>query len=655
MRILLVEDNRDILANMADYLELKGYSVDCAQDGLSGLHLAATEHFDLIVLDIMLPGLDGYALCRRLREEARRDTPVIMLTARDALDDRLQGFKSGADDYLLKPFALSELSARIEAVLRRSQGGGKRSLQVGDLSYDLDTLAVSRAGKPLKLNPIGLKLLAVLMQKSPHLVRREALEEALWGDDCPDSDSLRSHIHQLRQVIDKPFGSPCCTPCTAWAIAWRSRPMEFRQSLARRIVIAFTLMTALVGDLLAGHHRSGAPDRGTTDLPRPEQRAGAHPLREPRQGPGAEPGQRYPFLLRRGHRPYALPVEYAKLAPGFHELFEGQLSFHALVRDIDGHRYVLLQDQSDFEDREQALYGVVLVGFILSVLLSALLGWLLARKVIAPVVRLAGQVRHRDQLLGLAPPLAPDYTSDEVGQLAQAFDDTLGRLRDALTRERLFTSDVSHELRTPLMVIATSCELLMENDHLDERSRQQVLRIGRASEEMRDLVQTFLMLARAQRNGARWCRNPGSAAWRMSWPASGATPSRPRGCASTTTPASPRRFSTTRPCCARYWATCCAMPCTTPSRATSSCVWTSADSASRTAGTVSRKSSARRCSCPSCGASSSAEMASGSACRWSSASAKARAGWFACCHPAPAAVTSASTSMALPDRFFTSA
>ncbi|BCG23178.1 response regulator transcription factor [Pseudomonas sp. No.21] len=208
MRILLVEDNRDILANMADYLELKGYSVDCAQDGLSGLHLAATEHFDLIVLDIMLPGLDGYALCRRLREEARRDTPVIMLTARDALDDRLQGFKSGADDYLLKPFALSELSARIEAVLRRSQGGGKRSLQVGDLSYDLDTLAVSRAGKPLKLNPIGLKLLAVLMQKSPHLVRREALEEALWGDDCPDSDSLRSHIHQLRQVIDKPFGSP---------------------------------------------------------------------------------------------------------------------------------------------------------------------------------------------------------------------------------------------------------------------------------------------------------------------------------------------------------------------------------------------------------------------------------------------------------------
>ncbi|MCP8463679.1 response regulator transcription factor [Pseudomonas sp. ZM23] len=205
MRILLVEDNRDILANMADYLGLKGYTVDCAQDGLSGLHLAATSHYDLIVLDVMLPGLDGFTLCRRLREDARRDTPVIMLTARDQLDDRLQGFRSGADDYLLKPFALSELAARIEAVLRRSQGGGRRELQVGDLSYNLDTLEVNRGGKPLKLNPIGLKLLAVLMQKSPHVVRRDVLEEAVWGDDCPDSDSLRSHVHQLRQVIDKPF------------------------------------------------------------------------------------------------------------------------------------------------------------------------------------------------------------------------------------------------------------------------------------------------------------------------------------------------------------------------------------------------------------------------------------------------------------------
>ncbi|MGY8812576.1 MAG: response regulator transcription factor [Pseudomonadales bacterium] len=205
MRILVIEDNRDILANVLDYLQLKGYTVDCAQDGLSGLHLAVSEHYDLIVLDIMLPGIDGYQLCQRLRDDAQRDTPIIMLTARDQLDDRIKGLNSGADDYLAKPFALSELVARIEAILRRSQGGSRHQLQVADLSYDLDTLQVSRQGKQLKLNPVGLKLLEVLMRKSPAVVRRSVLEEALWGEELPDSDSLRSHVHQLRQVIDKPF------------------------------------------------------------------------------------------------------------------------------------------------------------------------------------------------------------------------------------------------------------------------------------------------------------------------------------------------------------------------------------------------------------------------------------------------------------------
>jgi DNA-binding response OmpR family regulator len=208
MRILVIEDNRDILANVLDYLQLKGFSVDCAQDGLSGLHLASSGHYDLIVLDVMLPGIDGYQVCRRLREDSRSEVPILMLTARDALEDRLQGLQVGADDYLIKPFALSELVARIEAILRRSSGGHKRLLRVADLCYDLDTLQVSRRGQTLKLNPLGLRLLAILMQKSPAVVRREVLEEALWGEDSPDSDSLRSHVHQLRQIVDKPFDKP---------------------------------------------------------------------------------------------------------------------------------------------------------------------------------------------------------------------------------------------------------------------------------------------------------------------------------------------------------------------------------------------------------------------------------------------------------------
>ncbi len=224
MRLLLVEDNRDILANLADYLALKGYEVDCAQDGLTGLHLAATQDYDLIVLDVMLPGMDGTTLCRRLRESERRDTPVIMLTARDTLEDRLQGFASGADDYVTKPFALPELAARIEAVLKRSRAGGRRRLQVADLAYDLDTLEVTRAGQPLKIGPTGLKLLAVLMQKSPAVATRETLEAALWGDAPPDSDSLRSHIHSLRQQIDKPFARPLLH--TVHGVGFRLAEME---------------------------------------------------------------------------------------------------------------------------------------------------------------------------------------------------------------------------------------------------------------------------------------------------------------------------------------------------------------------------------------------------------------------------------------------
>lgn len=205
MRILVIEDQPDILQNIVDYLELKHYVVDCAYDGLGGLHLALTQPFDLIVLDLMLPGMDGLTLCRRLRQEAGIEIPIIMLTAKDSLDDKLTGFTAGAADYLVKPFALPELHARIEAVLRRNQPENLKPLQVGDLIFNRKDLSVTRSNHHLKISPIGFKLLEKLMSQSPHIVRREELQQLLWGDDLPDSDSLRSHIHLLRQAIDKPF------------------------------------------------------------------------------------------------------------------------------------------------------------------------------------------------------------------------------------------------------------------------------------------------------------------------------------------------------------------------------------------------------------------------------------------------------------------
>ncbi|QKZ03384.1 response regulator transcription factor [Pseudomonas eucalypticola] len=205
MHILVIEDDLVILDNITRYLTRRGYIVDCAENGAQGLELARTGDFDLIVLDLMLPRLDGYTLCRHLREQSGRRIPVIMVTARDTLENRLEGFEAGADDYLVKPFALAELAARVNAVLLRASPAQKAVLQVGDLYLDTTTLALTRAGQALKLPPAPLRLLMALMQASPAVVARRKLEELLWHDSPPDSDSLRTHIHQLRHVVDKPF------------------------------------------------------------------------------------------------------------------------------------------------------------------------------------------------------------------------------------------------------------------------------------------------------------------------------------------------------------------------------------------------------------------------------------------------------------------
>jgi len=207
MHILIIEDNPDIAANLGDYLEDRGHTVDFAGDGVTGLHLAVVNDFDAIVLDLQLPGMDGLDVCRKLREDAGKGTPVLMLTARDRLEDKLAGFDTGADDYLVKPFALQEVEARLDVLSRRGRHRGSRVLQVGDLKYNLDTLTVDRGELQIELNPIGLKLLKCLMEASPNVVTRAELEKEVWGEEMPDSDSLRVHIHSLRAQIDKPFGS----------------------------------------------------------------------------------------------------------------------------------------------------------------------------------------------------------------------------------------------------------------------------------------------------------------------------------------------------------------------------------------------------------------------------------------------------------------
>ena len=208
MRVLIVEDNRNLAANLVDYLKSHGHVVDVALDGVSGLHLAVTGSFDAIVLDLGLPGLEGTELCRRLRA-AQVATPVLMLTARGELEDRIGGLELGGDDYLVKPVPLRELEARLRALLRRSQGGlPQPRLQVADLVLDERTMSVTRAGKPIGLARLDYQLLRILMRESPAVVPRSRLETELWGEEPPETDALRAHIHMLRRAIDHPFSQP---------------------------------------------------------------------------------------------------------------------------------------------------------------------------------------------------------------------------------------------------------------------------------------------------------------------------------------------------------------------------------------------------------------------------------------------------------------
>ncbi|KKO45688.1 XRE family transcriptional regulator [Arsukibacterium ikkense] len=207
LTLLLIEDNSAISANIAEYFTPRGAVLDFARNGQQGLQLALQHYYDVIVLDLMLPQLDGLTLCKTLRQQANRHIPVLMLTARDTLDDKLAGFASGADDYLAKPFALSELWARCQVLARRNLHQ-PHQLKLGGLLLDKQRRQISREGKMLQLKPICWQILCLLIEAHPRPVSRSELYSKIWGDESTESDALRSHLYQLRKVLDKPFNKP---------------------------------------------------------------------------------------------------------------------------------------------------------------------------------------------------------------------------------------------------------------------------------------------------------------------------------------------------------------------------------------------------------------------------------------------------------------
>lgn len=201
--VLLVEDDKDMAQSIAEYLLGDDIRCDHAFNGHAGLELANQHNYGVILLDWMLPRKDGVAVCEQLRQVGN-DTPILMLTAKDSLDDKVAGFAAGVDDYLVKPFAMKELVMRIKALAKR-RSSQARSLKIADLVLDLDACTVQRAGVEIKLTPTSFAILELLMRNSPAAVKRGDIEAALWPDEMPMSNNLKVHLYQLRQKVDKPF------------------------------------------------------------------------------------------------------------------------------------------------------------------------------------------------------------------------------------------------------------------------------------------------------------------------------------------------------------------------------------------------------------------------------------------------------------------
>lgn len=208
MRLLLVEDDAQLGRATQAGLTEAGFVVDWVRDGAAADAALSTEDFAAVVLDLGLPRRSGLEVLAHLRAGGKQ-TPVLILTARDAIEDRVKGLDTGADDYVVKPFALREVEARLLALTRRAAGRSvSRPLQVADLRFDPGTRRVTRGERVIELGPIPLKILEMLMQRSPRVVWRRDIEQAVWGDSPPDSDVLRSHMHVLRSAVDKPSERP---------------------------------------------------------------------------------------------------------------------------------------------------------------------------------------------------------------------------------------------------------------------------------------------------------------------------------------------------------------------------------------------------------------------------------------------------------------
>jgi two-component system copper resistance phosphate regulon response regulator CusR len=228
MRLLIVEDEQKVAANLKRALEESGFSADIAEDGDAGLQLALATSYDLVILDVMLPGMDGFALIQELRS-ARPDCRVLFLTARDSVRDRVRGLELGGDDYIVKPFALSELLARVRTILRRGPAREPTTWKLADLELDLTRQRASRSGRVLDLTPKEFMLLSLMLRRRGEVLSRSVIAEEIWDVAFQfDSNVVDVHLRRLRSKVDDPFPSKLIHTVRGVGYVLEERPGEVR-------------------------------------------------------------------------------------------------------------------------------------------------------------------------------------------------------------------------------------------------------------------------------------------------------------------------------------------------------------------------------------------------------------------------------------------
>ena len=525
MRLLLVEDDVKLLRALQRGLQREGYAVDLAQTGGEALSKARAYDYDAVVLDVMLPGPDGFAVCQELRSNEDW-VPVLMLTARDHVKDRIRGLDAGADDYLVKPFDFGELLARLRALIRREPTERPAIIEVGDLRLDPARRAVTRAGRTVELTPREFALLHFLARNAGEVVPRAELLEHVWDDsDETSTNVVDVYVGLPPKEVGAPIPPPGADPHGAWRglcagvqvrLPIRARLTAWYAALLAAIMVALGgfLTLQLKSDLeqdierevragsaqiALGYAKEGPADFrdvSRTVLPHGELR-GAGPVSR-RSRPGRLRGAAGPPADRtpRGDQGRARRASRASSRSGSAPTTSasGESSHPSGVAAGTGCSWSQSRCGTSRSPCDQVLLLLLLAGPA-ALAATALGGWWLARKALLPVDRMTSQaeeigIDRLDDRIALPP------ARDEIGRLAETLNAMLDRLERGVEEKRRMVADASHELRTPLAAMRAELDVSLMGDDLPPAGREVLESTREEVDRMSRIVDNLLTLAR---------------------------------------------------------------------------------------------------------------------------------------------------------------